>query len=207
MLCQICQKNPATLHIEELVGSTKTTLHLCSACAQTSQQDSHGEDNNLKLAALAYQLASDKVKSLQSEAGAPPDLPHQVCSKCATTLAEYHNTGRLGCPDCYDSFRDHLKPILERMHRGTTHRGTVPSELEEASNTNTNRSSDSNPKQSANKNDAPEQPEHTSATPESIPHLQSQLDQAVKAENYEQAAELRDRLRNLSSANPPLSHE
>ncbi len=202
MLCQICQKNPATLHIEEIVGSTKTMLHLCSACAQTNQLDSHTENNSLKLAALAYQLASDKVKSLQSEAGPPSDIPHKVCSKCATTLAEYHNTGRLGCPACYDSFREHLAPILERMHRDTTHKGTAPPDVEQlTANSNGERHPDTNPKQCAKQNDEPEKPAHSNAAHQSVARIRNLLDQAVKAENYEQAAKLRDRLQTLASAN------
>lgn len=198
MLCQICQKNPATLHIEEVVGSAKTTLHLCSDCAKTTQANGHTENNNLKLAALAYQIASDKLKTLHSEAGAAPHIPHQVCQTCATPLAEYHNTGRLGCPDCYNSFRDHLQPILEHMHRGTSHRGTAPSGAEQAKPPPA-----PNAAASATQNGPPEPPPHPPPAPETIAHLRKQLEQAVKAENYEHAAKLRDRLQTLTSADTP----
>ncbi|MFW5802682.1 MAG: UvrB/UvrC motif-containing protein [Verrucomicrobiota bacterium] len=202
MLCQICQKNPATLHIEEVVGSTKTTLHLCSDCAKTTQTDDHAGDNNLKLAALAYQLASDKLKALHGEAGALPNVPHQICKKCSTTLAEYHNTGRLGCPECYDSFREHMQPILEHMHRGTSHSGTAPPDAKQATKPP---APNADTADAATQNGTPEHPPQPPPEPasETIARLRKQLDQAVKNENYEQAAKLRDRLRALTSADTP----
>lgn len=195
MLCQICHKNPATLHIEEAVETKKSTLHLCSDCAKVLQADADTGDN-LKLAAIAYQIATDKLKTLST--GPPPNVPTQTCSTCATTLAEYHSTGRLGCPDCYKSFRGYLQPILERMHRGTSHTGTAPPDAEQAT-----RPPAPNSVAPTSQDGTQAPPPAPPPAPESIALLRKQLDQAVKAEKYEQAAKLRDRIQNLTSAENP----
>lgn len=179
MLCQVCQKREAEVHIQEVIGSTKSVLHLCSECAKSNNLDDQ-EDNGLKLAALAYKLA---VENLQEDlpAAAPEASSETVCPRCGTTSSEFGATGRLGCATCYTVFDNALRTLLHSMHAGLKHCGKLP----------TDRAGRPDP-------GAPER--------ESLLELERELSRAVNAENYERAAELRDRIRRVAlveATDPP----
>ena len=91
-----------------------------------------------------------------------------TCESCGTTHQDFKKGGRLGCEACYHVFRPVLEPLLDGMHAGIKHLGKVPS-------------------RTVIKKGEQENEEL----------LRSQLKQAVEDENYEKAAELRDRLKKL----------
>ena len=94
----------------------------------------------------------------------------KACPGCGMTFARFRQGGTLGCAECYDAFEEQLAPLIERAQNGATdHRGKTP-----------HRAGASVDRQRL------------------ISQLVKELDQAVAAEQYEQAAELRDRLRDLS---------
>jgi protein arginine kinase activator len=49
-----------------------------------------------------------------------------TCPTCGLQYAEFRAEGRLGCPADYDAFRPLLEPLLERIHRSLGHAGKVP---------------------------------------------------------------------------------
>ena len=94
----------------------------------------------------------------------------KTCQGCGMTFTRFRQTGALGCPECYDAFEEQLTPLIERAQNGaTSHRGKTPS-----------RAGASVDRQLL------------------ITQLVKELDQAVEAEQYERAAQLRDRLRDLN---------
>ena len=91
------------------------------------------------------------------------------CPTCGMTYSKFRQSGTLGCPDCYEAFEKQLTPLIERAQNGATHhRGRTP-----------RRAGASVDRQ------------------HQVRQLVKELDQAVSSEQYERAAELRDRLRNL----------
>jgi protein arginine kinase activator len=102
------------------------------------------------------------------QAGPPaePDDPAAlICPSCGLQYAQFRADGRLGCPAEYDTFRAALEPLLERVHRGTAHVGKVPRAVRR-----TRRAAE-------------------------LDDLRALLADAVAAENYEEAARVRDRIR------------
>lgn len=99
------------------------------------------------------------------------------CPSCGFTQADFKKAGRLGCSQCYATFAEGLEGLLKSMHKGTKHVGKVPAAL----------------KQSRDLNDR-------------LKYLQKKLDRAVTAEDFEQAANLRDEIKaakdQLSQAAP-----
>ncbi len=91
-----------------------------------------------------------------------------VCSHCGTTLADFKRQGRLGCDYCYIAFREELLPLIRRLHGATQHLGRT---------TRTGRK------------DA-----HVRLTTDRI---RDALSAAIKNEDYEKAAALRDELRKV----------
>lgn len=95
---------------------------------------------------------------------------NMVCESCGTTHQDFKKGGRLGCEACYHVFRPILDPLLEGMHAGTQHLGKIPS------------SSESRVK-----------------FEQSVENLKKQLFKAIENEDFEKAAELRDRLKVLEN--------
>jgi protein arginine kinase activator len=92
-----------------------------------------------------------------------------TCPRCGGSLQDFRESGRLGCPECYHSFELPLRDLLRRLHGSTHHVGERYAER------------------------CPE----TVRIPERAAELREQLRLAVETENFELAAELRDRLRVL----------
>jgi protein arginine kinase activator len=90
------------------------------------------------------------------------------CPVCGFSQADFKKTGRLGCAVCYDTFGEGLAGLLKGMHKGTAHVGKVPARLVKSMERE-----------------------------QQLKELQRDLRKAVTEENYENAAELRDRIRNL----------
>ena len=100
-----------------------------------------------------------------------PSTPRtgETCTRCGGSLQDFRESGRLGCPDCYRSFEVPLRDLLRRLHGSTHHMGERYNDQETA----------------------PPKERHQAA------ELREQLRLAVETENFELAAELRDRLRVL----------
>ena len=93
------------------------------------------------------------------------------CEFCGTTYPEIAKTGHVGCAKCYDVFADELYPSIRRIHGNTTHCGKNSKRAENAK--------------------AEKPVEQTKE--DKIKALKAELDKAVKEQNFEHAAELRDR--------------
>jgi protein arginine kinase activator len=101
------------------------------------------------------------------------------CPRCGFTQADFKKSGRLGCPECYKTFAEGLSGLLKTMHKSTRHVGKAPEALR-ATRENADR----------------------------LKTLQIKLARAIKDEKYEQAALLRDEIKQLgerSSAPARLS--
>ncbi|MBI1191359.1 MAG: hypothetical protein GC200_11850 [Tepidisphaera sp.] len=106
------------------------------------------------------------------------------CPTCRTTFAEFKQHGLLGCADCYKVFEAQLAPLLARAHQGgDRHRGKVPRRLTGA------------PAPAADPAVLAELAERARR----LAALRNELDGAVKSEQYERAARLRDELKRLST--------
>lgn len=91
------------------------------------------------------------------------------CPSCGGTLKDFRESGRLGCAQCYVAFEGHLRDLLRRLHGSSQHVGEGYA---------LPGSGDADPRRV-------------------LLDLREQLRRAVENENFELAAELRDRLRVL----------
>lgn len=91
------------------------------------------------------------------------------CAACGATFEDFRATGRLGCPECYGAFGRPLRELMRRLHGATAHTGE--------------------------RYRAPGTAESPSTAEDSVEELQRQLREAVAAEDFERAAQLRDRIR------------
>jgi protein arginine kinase activator len=102
------------------------------------------------------------------EGGESNALGEKQCEVCGLKFVEFRNHGRLGCSHDYDAFREDLLPLLESVHGETKHAGKAPQKL--------------------------------SPSPGSqleLSQLRKKLQQFITDEKYEDAARVRDRIKQL----------
>ena len=99
------------------------------------------------------------------------------CDNCGFTPVDFKKLGRFGCPHCYESFKGMLRPMLSSMHKGLEHDGKVPNRVLTRL-----------------------------AHRMELSTLRKALDAAIKAENYEEAARLRDALRDREKQESAAGH-
>jgi len=117
MLCQSCNKNQATVHYTKIINGQVSELHLCEECARANSEF----DNNFSF----HKLLTGLIDTLQSE---PLNTEGQdiICPFCKTSYSKFKQTGKFGCPECYDSFKAKLIPLFKGIHGHTEHIGKVP---------------------------------------------------------------------------------
>jgi protein arginine kinase activator len=93
------------------------------------------------------------------------------CATCSFTLEDLKRVRRFGCSDCYGTFSEEVTLMVRGMHKGTSHLGKVPQGLMAGQ-----------------------------IRDQRIEELRSRLDQAISSESYEEAAGIRDEIRNLDEA-------
>lgn len=117
MLCDICGKNQATVHLTEIINDQITELHLCEQCAQEKSQEMEQQFGLSDL--LAGMVEFDKP-SLEKETAS------LKCISCKLSYADFKKIGRLGCGECYDTFKKYLGPLLKKIHGSNQHLGKSP---------------------------------------------------------------------------------
>ena len=109
---------------------------------------------------------------LGSFIGAPTGRSNAVrCPKCGSSFNDIVREGRVGCAECYKVFYNELKPSLQRIHGQIRHSGKIASTAEPVS--------------------------EEEAKTDEREELKKQMDEAVAAQNFELAAQLRDRIKEL----------
>ncbi|HPA16123.1 MAG TPA: UvrB/UvrC motif-containing protein [Verrucomicrobiae bacterium] len=154
--CENC-KEPATIHLTQIINGVVHKIDLCAKCPNAKNID---DPTGFSLADQLLGLgAAEEMKANGDEL---------ACPKCGFTQNDFKKSGRLGCPVCYETFRQGLEPLLRNMHRGTSHKGKIPARHQDV-------------KELRNRLDS----------------LESELKKAINREDYEGAASLRDRIREL----------
>ncbi len=171
MLCQNCGKRDATTHIKRIVNGETTESHLCSECANQLGYNDMFSGFNFNLGDFFGGFLGDGF------GGSGALTAVKRCGKCGSSFNDIVKEGKLGCADCYRTFFDKLQPILQRIHGKVQYSGK----------------SATPPKDKIKPKD--EQSEKKAK----IAALRSLIAEAVKKEDYEQAAKLRDEIKALES--------
>lgn len=159
MICDICAKNQATVHLTEIVDDQMNELHLCEECARK------------KSAQMESQFGLSDLLAGMAEFEKPAQDQEAVllkCPKCKLTYADFKKIGRLGCGECYVTFKKFLAPLLKKIHGSGQHIGKSPLK----------------PAKTARKNSDAQD-------------LRAKLQKAIQAEAFEEAARLRDQIKEL----------
>jgi len=126
LICQTCQKQNATVHRIDVHWDGEQPnvheAHLCAPCAKSSGIPVQTPPPFQKVLGMLSQAFLPKDSSAPG-APAPATETGPECPDCGWTLRDLRQTSRLGCPNDYAVFADHLEETLERMHGQTAHVG------------------------------------------------------------------------------------
>ncbi|MFF2094461.1 UvrB/UvrC motif-containing protein [Paenibacillus sp. NPDC058174] len=167
MICQECGNRPATLHFTKIVNGEKTEFHVCEACARERGDSIPGAVNGFSI----HNLLSGLLDFDPSGSASSASLKQQQalrCEECGLTYTQFSKLGRFGCSSCYRYFADRLDPLLKRVHGNTVHSGKIPKRT--GSQIQYKRE---------------------------IEQLRGEMQGHIEREEFESAAELRDRIREL----------
>jgi protein arginine kinase activator len=120
MLCQICGKNPATVHFTEIHDNKMSELHVCERCAEEKGLHSEPAKQKFDIAAVFADMMNSMTTTEEERVG------HVQCPRCGLLYSAFKETGRLGCAECYSAFQFQLRPLLRRIHGDTRHKGKTP---------------------------------------------------------------------------------
>ncbi|MGB2630404.1 MAG: UvrB/UvrC motif-containing protein [Candidatus Omnitrophota bacterium] len=159
----------------DICGKADATVHLTEII-----------DGKVKKLHICGRCAKDKSEEMQSHFGLTdllsslmdfePSMPESrikksasvKCDMCGMTYYDFQKTGRFGCGKCYEAFGKNLADLLKKIHGSDRHVGKVPFKGEKAYRNQ-----------------------------EDLERMRKELGELVKKEEFEKAAVLRDRIRDL----------
>lgn len=169
MMCDRCQQRPATVHMTQIVNGTKTETNLCEVCAQEDTTVNFGLEPKWLLQNIFADLFNQQPLAGNKTIHTTRVKPVQ-CENCGFTDSQFSQVGKLGCPQCYQVFENKLDPVLRRVHGNPRHNGKIPKRTG-----------------------------GTLGIRKEIEKLKLDLQEAVGREEYEKAAEIRDKIRGLEN--------
>ena len=162
MLCEKCLKRPATVHMQQYINGQVTETHLCQECAAQP-------DSPLSFEQFLHGLL-DMFGNMQENVSKQKPETSYRCAVCGLSFENFKRTGKLGCAECYQTFRREMDPILKNIQGSNRHDGKYP---HKAGAGMLNR--------------------------RKIDKLRLELTKAIEEEQYENAASLRDQIRELEA--------
>ncbi len=157
--CDGCKKKP-TIHLTEIVDGKVTEMHLCEECPKLQEIQS---EKQFGIADLLAGLA-DFGKNVKVA-----EKTTIKCKNCGLNYDDFRKFGRLGCGECYSSFKSYLSTLLKKIHGSNHHLGKSPIRTPQMERTKI----------------------------EELQDLKTKLMKAIEMEDFEVAAQLRDKIREL----------
>jgi len=160
--CDHCHEREAVVHLTQVADDQVVQVHLCEKCAAEKGVEPTGASSKTPLGGFLAQLSVHGISADGSEA--------LRCPRCGAGLADFRETGRLGCGECWEVFAAPLTDLVRRLHGATKHLGEpyAPPGVGESGGV---------------------------AGAPIDEGLREQLRDAVAAEDFERAARLRDQLK------------
>jgi protein arginine kinase activator len=168
MLCDDCKKREATIQLTQIINNEKLTLNLCQKCADKRGFHSPFEGVPFPLAEFLSSMISPPGSGKEKKSLAKAEKEAR-CPVCKLSFSDFAQRGRLGCGSCYKVFRIQLKDLLRKIHGSDRHRGKIPN-----------------------------LPGVEMEYLKKERRLQEELKKAVDDENFEMAAQIRDKIKSIS---------
>ncbi len=172
MICDFCKNNIATVHLIRVQNDNVEKVNICLECAKDFSffsEDDFYKDLN-KILYRIFQSDGSRVDDYKSKKTLKnlKIKKNRSCSFCSMDLKKIKKLGRMGCPHCYNEFKSVLLPIIKTIHEDMEYRGKIPE--------NTSRQV---------------------KLEKSISDLKNRIKNEIFIENFEEAARIRDKIKQL----------
>lgn len=168
MKCTHCNINEANTHIKRVINGQKEEMYLCEECAKELGVMDEFKIEPFSIDSMFGDSFFGNLLGTGSSLNSLVGLNR--CATCGSTFKDIVDTGHVGCADCYSKFEDRLSPSIEKIHGKVKHIGKNVTYTEAVDNSYVN---------------------------DSLSHLKEQLKQAVKEQRFEDAAVLRDKIKEM----------
>lgn len=171
MLCEKCKKNNASFFFQENINGKKRSLALCSECAEEMKKNGELQSGDSLFDSLGF--SPTLHDSLFGSLFSYPEKVKQIgteksCPYCRSTFSDFRRQGKAGCSECYRTFSAELQSTIRSIHGNAKHIGRAPAKAK-----------------------AKLQKEGE------LRKLKAELKAAIENEEFEKAAELRDKIRSI----------
>lgn len=174
MLCERCKQREANVRFTEVINGMKSEHNLCMQCAMDMDLGAVGIfDSENPIGKILSGILGANMETAKKE-----DSINQIaCPTCGMAYSEFVEDSRYGCPDCYNVFDILINDNIKQLQGNTRHTGKKPrfgwNSVQEDSG------------------------EAESKAAEEISLLESKMNEAIADEEYEEAARLRDKIKEL----------
>lgn len=192
MLCQNCGKNEANIKYTQVINGVKKEIALCEDCAKKLGLDNIGiPDIAMNFHSLLGDFFNDYVENTFL-----PSFNNETvkCKKCGMTYDEFIEKGMFGCSECYETFSNPIDSLLKNLHGTSKHVGRHP-ELKQYKKKEIELNKEIDDKKKYNNGNNVEEKEDKENSKKE--KLQIELEKAIKEERYEDAAKIRDQLKEM----------
>lgn len=180
MKCDNCGKNNANVRYYRNINGVEQQMNLCEEC---SKKLGIANEMNFNMPIDFSSFWGGFFEDFET-----PSLLNLVsggteakCKGCNSTFEDILNSGKFGCPECYETFENEIDELLNRIHGRNRHVGRLGKG--EKIKVDENFKNDSNEKNTSIKLD----------------ELKAKLKELIKEEKYEEAAKVRDEIKKLEN--------
>jgi protein arginine kinase activator len=171
MVCEKCKVNPATVRVVRVINGVKQELNICESCAKAYQGFSMLGDTKLDSPFTFQNVLSGLVDYINQSSTSQRNT-EEACPKCGMPYSEFKKNGLMGCSDCYRSFASIVTPVIKRVQSNTDHIGKLPLKSGKLI-----------------------------MEKKLMDKLKEQLQKSILNEEFEEAAKIRDQIRELQNNN------
>lgn len=180
MKCDNCGKSNANIRYYRNINGVEKQMNLCEECSQKLGIANEMNFNMpIDFSSFWGGFFEDfETPSLLNLVSGATELK---CKGCNNTFEDILETGKFGCPECYETFENEIDELLNRMHGRNRHVGRLGSgekiKVDNSTNTESKENKENN----------------------KIDELKAKLKELIKEEKYEEAAKVRDEIKKLEN--------
>ena len=181
MLCQNCGENEGNVKYTQIINGDKEEMVLCEKCAKEMGLNNINFDMPISFSSFLGDFFDE-----YSDSTLLPSFMKQntiKCENCGLTYDDFIKNGKFGCEKCYTTFEERIRQLVKNLHGSVKHIGRKPKYIE----SNTTKIKDKEKSKDPQKEES------------KLEKLDKELKLAIKEERYEDAAKIRDEIKNLEN--------
>ena len=192
MLCEKCNKNEANIRYTEIINGEKREIMLCENCSHKLGLDNISFNMPIDFSSFFGGLLDDEYYNSEDVMPLFQAIKELKCNNCNMTYDDFVNIGKFGCEECYEVFSPKIESLLKRLHGDNKHLGR------KSISNNVGVDAHIDPQKGKEIKDKQEN-EIINNKENKLEQLQNDLKKAIADERYEDAAKIRDEIKELKT--------